>query len=100
VSSVNASLVRVPRLAFGGIAVLLLGLTLVYPDFGTRARIHERIDGSTGTGNNGLAYLENDKLYVNKDPNTGLGGEHNLRYTADAVNWVRQNIKGSPTTIE
>ncbi len=99
--ALNTAVVQVPRYAFGGLVVLLLVLSLVYPYFGGRARVRDRMDPSQGTGNDGLAFLDNPKVvYNNRDPNSGLGGEHNLKYTRDGINWIRANIQGTPTTFE
>jgi len=98
--ALNATLVQTPRYVFAGFAVAFLVLALVYPYFGTRARIRDRLNPAQGTGNDGLAFLDKAGPYVNKDPNTGLGGQHNLQYTRDGINWIRANVKGSPTTIE
>jgi uncharacterized membrane protein len=107
----NAALVLIPRYAFAAFAIFLLALTLVYPYFGTRARIHERFDPGLGTGNNGLAWMDSenfhgevgashDNIYVTRYDATGVDGEHEMKYTRDAINWVRENIDGTPTTIE
>ncbi len=98
--SLPAALARAPRYAFAAGGVLLLLMALVYPYFGTRARIHDRFDPSQGTSNDGLAYLDSGVVYNNSDPNTGKGGEHHMEYTRDGINWIRENIQGSPTTIE
>ena len=98
--SLNAALVQAPRYAFAAVAVFLLALTLVYPYFGTRARLHSRFDPAQGAGNDGLAFLDKAGIYNNKDDRSGLGGEHDLKYTRDGINWLRENVQGSPTTIE
>jgi uncharacterized membrane protein len=77
--------------------VFLVVLTLVYPYFGTRARIYNRFDPAMGTGNDGLAWLDEVETYDNGGER---GGVHELRYTRDALTWVRQHIDGTPTTIE
>ncbi len=92
-------LVRVPRYAFAGIAAVLLLLTLIYPYFGTRARVHNRFDPAMGASNDGLAWLDEVGIYDNSNER-GTGGTHDLKYTRDAITWVRENIVGSPTTIE
>ncbi len=97
---INAAIVLAPRYAFGALVVLLLALSLVYPYFGGRARVRDRMNPAQGTGNNGLAFLDKAGPYNNFDPNSGHGGEHNLKYTLDGLNWIRQNIKGTPTTFE
>jgi len=97
---VNAAIVLAPRYAFGALVVLLLALSLVYPYFGGRARVRDRMNPAQGTGNDGLAFLDKAGPYINFDPNSGLGGEHNLEYTRDGINWIRENIHGTPTTFE
>jgi hypothetical protein len=108
---VNSAIVRVPRYAFAIVAIALLSLTIIYPYFGTRARIHERFDPGLGSGNNGLAWMDSDNfhgevgashdnVYVTRYEATGIDGEHEMRYTRDAINWVRENIDGTPTTFE
>jgi YYY domain-containing protein len=98
--SLNAALVRVPRYAFATVVVMMLALAMVYPYFGTRARLHDRFNPSQGTGNDGLAFLDKAPPYQNLNGDTHQGGEHNLAYTRDGINWIRANIKGSPTTME
>ncbi len=98
--ALNASLVRVPRYAFATVVVVLLALTLVYPYFGTRARIHNRFNPAQDATNDGFAFLDQGGPYQNRDDNTKQGGDHNLAYTRDGINWIRENVKGSPTTIE
>ncbi len=101
-------LVRVPRYAFAAVAAVLLILTLVYPYFGTRARLNDReVDWPGDSGlqpaqatNDGLDYLERVTVYHNGPTEAGTGGPHELKYTRDAITWVRENIEGSPTTIE
>lgn len=108
--TVNTYLVRAPRYAFAAFGVILLTLALVYPYFGTRARIHDRFDPGLGSGNDGLAFMDStnisraaaghDNIYSSRYDATNTNGDHELRYTRDAVNWIRQNVKGSPTTFE
>jgi uncharacterized membrane protein len=100
-SDLGASLVVAPRFAFGAVAIVLLALALVYPYFGTRARLHDRFDPAQGSGNNGMGYMSNPKTAYNDfEPRTGLGGPTDFRATRDAVTWMRENIEGSPTIIE
>jgi YYY domain-containing protein len=91
--------VRVARYAFAAAAVAVLVIALVYPAFGTRARIHDRFDPSLGATNDGLAYMEGT-VYRNAEPGSGEGGDHDLTHTRDAINWVRQHIEGTPAIIE
>lgn len=98
--ALNATAVLAPRYALAVIGVLLVALTLVYPYFGTRARIHNRFNPAQGSGNDGLAFMDKGGIYNNYNPETEQGGEHNMQHTRDAINWARQNIDGSPTTFE
>jgi YYY domain-containing protein len=98
--AVDVSLVRVPRLAFAAATVLFVALALVYPYFGMRARIHNRFDGVTYTGNDGFAFLDQAKPYARSPDGSQPGGNYNLADTRDGINWIRENVKGSPTIIE
>ncbi|MBF6600282.1 MAG: glycosyltransferase family 39 protein [Dehalococcoidia bacterium] len=95
----NGWLVRTPRYAFGAAAAGLLVLALAFPYFGTRARVHDRFNPAQGTGNNGMAYMD-QTIYRDADPSTGLGGEDVLKYDRDGINWMRSQVKGTPTIIE
>jgi YYY domain-containing protein len=98
--AMNETLVKVPRYAFAGVATLLLVLALVYPYFGTRARIHDRFNPAQGTGNDGLAYLDKGGPYAVDYEATGVHGVHNMALTRDGINWMREHIQGSPTVME
>jgi uncharacterized membrane protein len=108
--AINASIVQAPRYAFAAIAVLLLALALVYPYFGTRARIHNRFDPSLASTNDGLAFLNStnispessghDNVYSSHYDATGVNGEHELRYTRDGIDWIREHVQGTPTIME
>ncbi len=93
----NATLIRVPRYGFAAATVLVLALALVYPYFGTRARIHDRFDPAQGASNNGMDYMENA---VYGDGGGAVGGEHVLKYDRDGINWLRENVDGTPAIIE
>jgi YYY domain-containing protein len=111
-SEANRVAVLAPRYAFAFVVIVLALGTLVYPYFGTRARVYERFDPSLGTGNDGLAWMESTNItqggagpeggniYRVEYEATGMVGEHQMRYTRDAINWVRENIDGTPTIIE
>jgi uncharacterized membrane protein len=98
--SLNATLVKAPRYAFGVVAVVLLALALVYPYFGTRARINDRINPSQGSGNDGLAFLDHSPPYTGDHFPEGPGGPQDFSYTRDGINWIREHIEGSPTIME
>ena len=98
--SFNTMLIRAPRYAFGAIAALLLALALVYPYFGTRARINNRFNPAQASGNDGLAFLDDGGPYKVHYDATGMDGEHNMAYTRDGVNWIRAHVPGTPTIME
>ena len=98
--ALNATLVKAPRYAFAAVAVFLLALALVYPYFGTRARIHDRFNPAQGSSNDGLAFLDKGGPYTVHYDATGVDGTHNMADTRDAVNWVREHVLGTPTFME
>jgi YYY domain-containing protein len=100
IGALNATIVKAPRYAFAGAAALLLVLSLVFPYFGTRARIHDRFNPAQGTSTNGLEFLAKGGIYTAHYDATGIDGAHNMTYTLDGINWIRDNIKGTPTTFE
>lgn len=95
----NAMLIRVPRYGFAAATVLVLALALVYPYFGTRARIHDRFDPAQGASNNGMDYMDN-AVYSDGSADSGVGGEHVLKYDRDGIQWLRANVEGTPAIIE
>jgi len=99
-SAMNATIIKAPRYAFGAIAVFLLVLALVYPYFGTRARIADRINPAQGSGNDGLAFLDHSPPYTGDHFPDGPGGAQNFSYTRDGINWIRANVQGTPTFME
>ncbi len=88
-----------PRYAFGAIAGIVLLLALVFPYFGTRARIHDRFFPDQGASNNGMDYMDK-AVYTDQESRTGKGGEHVLKYDRDGIDWLRENVSGTPTEIE
>ena len=97
--ALNETLVAAPRYAFAVAVTVFVLLAAVYPVWGTRARLHNRFDPSQGATNNGMAYMDG-AVYRDFDDRTGRGGEHVLKYERDGIEWMRENVKGSPTTIE
>jgi len=104
----NAAFIQAPRFAFGLVASLLLVLTLVYPYFGTRSRIHSRFDPSLGAGNDGLAWMQSeniveaghDNFYRVRYDTSNEDVDLEMKNTRDAINWLRNNVTGTPTMIE
>lgn len=88
-----------PRYVLGAVAVVLVALALVFPYFGTRARLYDRFDPAQGSGNNGMDYMD-ATVYRDFNDRTGRGGEHVLKYDRDGITWLRENVQGTPTIIE
>jgi len=93
------SLGRAPRYALAGLIGALLLLALVYPYFGTRARIHNRFDPAQGASINGMEYMET-AVYRENVERRGVEAEHELRYDRDAIYWMREHVDGMPAIIE
>ncbi len=75
-----------------GTLALLLFATFLYPAAATPARVQDRF-GNGGHTNNGLAFME-DAVYQDE------GGPVELKYDRDAIDWLRNNVAGSPVIIE
>jgi YYY domain-containing protein len=73
------------------LALLLIG-TFLYPAAATPQRVQDRF-GNGGHTNNGFAFME-DAVYDDQ------GGPIELKYDLDAIEWLRNNVSGSPVTIE
>jgi uncharacterized membrane protein len=89
----------VQRYAFAAVVIVVLALALVFPYFGTRARIHNRFDPAGGAGVNGMAYMD-DAVYQEHVERTNKDVKHELKFDRDAITWMRDNVKGTPTIIE
>ena len=75
----------------GLLAVLVIGV-MVYPVLGARHRNSLRFEQS-GLALDGMAYMES-AIYVDKE------GPLTLKYDFDAIEWMQENIEGSPVIIE
>jgi uncharacterized membrane protein len=65
----------------------------LYPVLATNAKVHDRFDASLGPGGDGMAYMTRA---VYSDQNQQL----QLVWDYQAINWMLDNIKGSPTIAE
>ena len=74
-----------------GLALLLLS-TSVFPVLGTRARLSERFEVIPLTLD-GTAYMEH-AVYTDER------GAVELRWDRDAINWLQENVVGSPVIVE
>ncbi len=88
-----------PRATFAVVGAALVLLALVFPYFGTRARLHDRFDPAAPATSDGLAFMTGAE-YNDFDDRTGVGGEHILRDDRDAIYWMREHVQGSPVIIE
>ena len=71
--------------------VLLLAASAVYPVLGTPARLEQRFV-STPLTLDGTAYMEH-AVYEDQ-------GQTELKWDLDAINWLRDNIEGTPVVLE
>ena len=94
-----------PRLAFAAGLVVLLVAALAYPIEATRwrVRLDDRFADASREGearvaaggftNNGLAFMQKAVYHDEHGP-------IELKYDYDAIMWLRNNVQGSPITIE
>jgi YYY domain-containing protein len=81
------------RGAWQSALALLLILAALYPLLATNAKISDRFDASLGPSLDGTAYMQ---TAVYND-----GGQLiQLKYDLDAINWLLDNVKGSPVIAE
>ena len=88
------------RVWLGALALLALA-SAVYPALGTRARLADRFDASVGVTLDGRAYQRSAVYGDPGDPDAGApGAEYALRHDAEALDYIRANIDGSPVFLE
>jgi YYY domain-containing protein len=75
--------------------VVLIGGGLIYPISGTSTRVSssDRFDQYHGHSNDGMDYM---KYAIDSD----YGGQIDLSYDYDAIQWMRQNVQGTPVIVE
>jgi uncharacterized membrane protein len=66
---------------------------MVYPVAAARAKMNDRYVPNSPPGLNGMDYMQN-ATYNESDHELALRGDH------EAIQWMRQNIKGSPVIME
>jgi uncharacterized membrane protein len=77
--------------AVAGVALLLLGAVL-YPLFATPARLTDRFEETAATLD-GTAYM---RVATYNDEH----GEIDLSYDYEGIQWLRENVQGSPVIVE
>ena len=84
----------------GLLAVLVLA-GAVFPVLGTRARLADRFDTSVGVTLDGRAYQGVTVYGDPAEPDKGLPeARYALSYDAEAIDFIRANIEGSPVFLE
>ena len=84
--------VRLGRGVWVGLLSILFVGVMVYPILGTRDRNSTRFD-MTGLGLDGMAYMESVTYQNDGTPLT-------LKYDLEAIEWMQENVEGSPVIIE
>jgi len=89
------------RTAFTVVASIGLVCSLMYPIFGTPARLQWRMPPSPATaGLNGNAWMETGTVLANKYANSSTGEP--VRFASDyaLINWLNTHIDGTPVVAE
>ena len=82
------------RKAWVGLLTALVVSASVYPVLGTQDRLRDRYDGRALSRTlDGLAYMD-DQVYHDK------GGEIHLSSDRDGIQWLQENLEGSPVVLE
>ena len=84
--------VRLGRGVWLGLLTILVVGVMVYPILGTRDRNSTKFD-MTGLGLDGMAYMESVTYQNDGTPLT-------LKYDLEAIEWMQENVEGSPVIIE
>ncbi len=89
------NLVDVPKAGWTVVLIVLVGGGLIYPLAGTEARVasSERFPQYHGHTNDGMNYMQY-AVYGDEM------GDMALTYDYDAIQWMRQNVQGSPVIVE
>ena len=74
------------------VLVVLVGSTLIYTTFGTKARLADRFTQSSYSLN-GMAYLE-DAIHEEQ------GQLIELKWDQEAIEWIQDTVEGSPVILE
>ncbi len=94
-SSVLGSRFLVLGWLWRGAAVLLVAAALVYPATATPARLADRYDPDVGITLDGAAYMRSPKAGWAEN-----GKNFTFAEDADAIDWLRANVRGTPILLE
>jgi uncharacterized membrane protein len=86
------------RVAWAVPAVVLLLAGLTYPVLATPARLDDRFNELPRTLD-GTAYMQH-AVYDDSRPDSGVIESYPLRDDLDAINWMLDNVDGSPVVLE
>lgn len=81
------------RTMWWGVFGLLVFSGMLYPVFAARAKIADRFVPGSPPGLNGMDYMS-EATYYDRDKALPL------KFDRDAIDWLRQNIDGSPVILE
>jgi uncharacterized membrane protein len=77
-----------------GVLALLLAGAALYPPLATSAKIRDRFKADLDPGLDGWEYMETASYF---DPQ---GQEYELRWDLEAIQWLLDNVVGSPVILE
>ena len=91
----TGSRIDLPKAGWAVALVILVGGGLIYPISGTRDRVDtsERFQQYQGHTNDGMDYMQY-AVYGDEF------GDLDLSYDYDAIQWMRENVQGSPVIVE
>jgi len=88
------STLRTIRWVWWGVFTLLILAGLLYPFAAARAKMNDRYVEGSPPGLNGMDYMQQGATYSENNQ------QLDLRWDYEAIQWMRQNIKGSPVIME
>lgn len=89
----DSSALQTAKAAWWGIATLLIFAGLLYPAFAAWAKVNDRFTAGSAPGLNGLDYMK-QAVYNTHDRALPLLQDY------QAIQWLRENIQGSPVIFE
>lgn len=89
----DTSALQTLKAAWWGLLALLIFAGLLYPAFAAWAKVNDRFNADAPSGLNGLDYMK-EAVYNTHDQEIELNQDY------QAIQWLRENIKGSPVILE